>query len=227
MAVKKVLLQKMVGSALTDLYPKTDASVVVYNRNYNSTTTATTVEAELLALLTQFESYSTTVQMNAAIAQAKSEILGSDSLNDTLDTIKEIQDWIIANGAEATNMLSRLATLEGYVGNQNVTTTVESYITTNAAETGTKVPTAATVKAVTDALSTRTSTLEGYVGGQNVTTTVESYVVTSMDATGTKVPTAETIKNYFDATVSFVAAGETAPTATTAKDYVLYAVEIA
>ena len=59
---------------------------------------------------------------------------------------------------------NRATTLEGYVGGKNVSTTVEGYITTNIATTGNKVPTAATVKAVTDALGNRTSALETNVG---------------------------------------------------------------
>ena len=120
MAIKKILLQKMVSGALTDLYPKTDASIVAYTRvegtGVDQTNTLTTVEAELAALLAKFANYSTTTEMETAIATAKSQILGSSELDATLDTIKELQDWIKANGADATNLLSRLVTLEGYVG---------------------------------------------------------------------------------------------------------------
>lgn len=120
MAIKKILLQKMVSGALTDLYPKTDASIVAYTRvegvGQDQTSTLTTVEAELAALLAKFANYSTTTEMETAIATAKSELLGTGELDNTLDTIAELQDWIKTHGTEATSLITRLSTVEGYVG---------------------------------------------------------------------------------------------------------------
>jgi len=80
--------------------------------------------------------------------------------------------------ADASAVNTRFATVEGYVGGQNVTTTVESYIVSDITTTGTKVPTAAAVKSG-----------------------IEGYIVTNISTTGTKVPTAATVKSYIDAHV--------------------------
>ena len=130
MSVKKVLLQKKLESTVYDLYPKTEASIVVYERTYTDNdgdhTVATTVSAELARLasqgsddLTAAKDYTDT---QVAALQSAIEGLGdNETLVSAFDTLKEIGDWLAnAESTNAATIIADVTDLKTKVGNAAV-----------------------------------------------------------------------------------------------------------
>ena len=139
-------------------------------------------------IVTNIDTTGTKVPTAAAV---KSAI--SNAITTTLSSASS------GKAADASAVNTRFTTLEGYVGGQNVSTTVEGYIVSDITTSGTKVPTAAAVKSG-----------------------IESYIVTNIDTTGTKVPTCATVKSSIEGYIvtNISTAGTKVPTAATVKTFV-------
>ena len=115
MSVKKVLLQKSVSGTIYDIYPKTDASVVTYDKQG----TATTVAAELASLATGLGSVVTQQDIDDAVEALENKIYGlqdGQSLATAFDTLKEISDYLNDHGSVVSGFTSDINALKTALG---------------------------------------------------------------------------------------------------------------
>lgn len=85
MAIRNVLLKKKIGSTLYDIYVKTDAALVDYIRGSGQSAVETNVAAELAKIASD---------ASTAVNDLRTEIMGTGSINEYFDTVKEIADWL-------------------------------------------------------------------------------------------------------------------------------------
>ena len=86
MSVKKTLLRKVINNTLQDIYPKTDASIVVYTKTSgsgaNATTTTTNVAEELASLasaIAALQSDVTAINTPSKIYLEVNDVIQTDS----------------------------------------------------------------------------------------------------------------------------------------------------
>lgn len=112
MAVKKVLLKKKIGNDIYDIYAKTSADIVEYTPDGGSTTT---VAAQLAAITASIGDGSVAEQIQAL----EDKIMGlsdGETLDQALDTIKELQDWIKNDTTGGAKLISDVSALKTAVG---------------------------------------------------------------------------------------------------------------
>ena len=85
MAIRNVLLKKKIGSTLYDIYVKTDAALVDYTRGSGENAVNTNVAAELAKIASD---------ATTAVNSLRTEIMGTGTINEYFDTVKEIADWL-------------------------------------------------------------------------------------------------------------------------------------
>ena len=85
MAIRNVLLKKKIGSTLYDIYVKTDAALVDYTRGSGENAVNTNVAAELAKIASD---------ATTAVNGLRTEIMGTGTINEYFDTVKEIADWL-------------------------------------------------------------------------------------------------------------------------------------
>ena len=116
MAIRKILLQKKIGSQLFDIYTKTDASIVEYTRPAVGTQgqegyvapVQTTVAAELAQIASDAVS---------AVNALRTEIMGTGQISEYFDTVKEIADWLSnTHNTTAATIVSDIADLKANLG---------------------------------------------------------------------------------------------------------------
>lgn len=108
MAIRKVLLQKKIGSSLYEIYCKTDASIVEYTRGTGEAAVQTTVAAELAKIASDAAD---------AVDALRTEIMGSGQISEYFDTVKEIADWLAsAENTTAATILSDIDDLKTDLG---------------------------------------------------------------------------------------------------------------
>ena len=115
--VKKVLLQKSISNTLFDIFPKTDASIVQYDKDG----TTTTVAAELASLAAEIvaNGSSVTDALEAEIQALEDKIYGladGETLNSAFDTLKEISDFIVAHPNSVAELQSQITTNANAIG---------------------------------------------------------------------------------------------------------------
>jgi len=86
--IKKVLLQKKVENTLYQILPKTDATIVNYDKTVSGSTTSTTVAAELAALAQAI------TDGDEAVKDLIYGLQDNETLQQSYDTIKEIGDFL-------------------------------------------------------------------------------------------------------------------------------------
>ena len=91
---KKILLQKQIESKLYNIFPKTEATIVEYNKGSGATATVTTVAAELAQLATDIAALPTVSDLNALRSEIIGELGDNESLAEAFDTIKEISEFL-------------------------------------------------------------------------------------------------------------------------------------
>lgn len=126
MAIKKVLLSKKINNVVYEIFPKTDASVVVYGE---STVAAALAEfAQGLAnVYTKEETYTKDETDGAIEASAEAlynRIMGiteedGATVKEAYDTLKEVAAWIDTHGDVATAFSTDIAALKTAVGDEN------------------------------------------------------------------------------------------------------------
>lgn len=115
MSVKKILLQKQIEGVIYDIYTKTDASIVVYDKSG----TATTVAAELAALASAIDELPTDDNVDAKIKELRDEIYGlaeGESLNEAFDTLKEISAYLAEHPSVVEGFTSDISALKTALG---------------------------------------------------------------------------------------------------------------
>jgi hypothetical protein len=107
--IKKTLLKKKVNGKVVGLYPQTSADIVSYGES-------STVAAEIAAIISKLGDTDVSAQINAAVEQAKKDILGLDEtntkINEAYDTLREIAEWIENDESGAAAIAADVATLK-------------------------------------------------------------------------------------------------------------------
>ena len=127
MAIKRTLLQKQIENTLFDIYPKTDAAIVVFNKQVQqevegqtqTVTVATDVATELAALATALANANSA--NTDAIQELEDKIYGlgdGETLDTYFDTLKEISAWLANNdrNSSAQEILDNITALQSDLG---------------------------------------------------------------------------------------------------------------
>jgi len=127
MAIKRTLLQKQIENTLYDIYPKTEAGIVVYTKTVEQEVEGVTqnvqvitdVAAELAALTTALANANS--DQTAAIQALEDKIYGladGEEIDTYFDTLKEISDWLSNNdrNSSAQEILNNITALQEDLG---------------------------------------------------------------------------------------------------------------
>lgn len=123
MAIKKVLLQKKIGDAIYDVYPKTSSDVVVFT---TAEGTETTVAAQLQEVIEGLAGVITADNVDQKIKDAcdatYNKVMGiageTTTVNEAYDTLVEVATYIEEHGDVVTGIMDRITALEGVVGDE-------------------------------------------------------------------------------------------------------------
>ena len=120
MAIKKVLLSKKINNVIYDVFPKTDAGIVVYGE--------TTVAATLAQFAEDLANVYTQTDADAAIKASCDELYNKimgitgeegETIAEAYDTLKEVAKWIDEHGDVAAAFTTDIAALKTAVGDEN------------------------------------------------------------------------------------------------------------
>ena len=117
MAIKKVLLQKKIGDAIYDVYPKTSSDVVVFT---TAEGTETTVAAQLQEVIEGLAGVITADNVDQKIKDAcdatYNKVMGiageTTTVNEAYDTLVEVATYIEEHGDVVTGIMDRITALE-------------------------------------------------------------------------------------------------------------------
>ena len=114
MAIKKAILNKVVSGVAYEVYPKTSADIVTYNKGTGNEAVDTTVAAELAALATAISNGdAASLQAVADLRQLVFDFQDGETISTTYDTIREIAAFLDQHD-ESIGQLAALITDVGH-----------------------------------------------------------------------------------------------------------------
>ena len=119
---KKILLQKQIESKLYNIFPKTEATIVEYNKGTGQSATVTTVAAELAQLASDIAALPTDADLEALETKIIGVLGDNESLAEAFDTIKEISEFLDAHD-DSIGALADLLTDVGTASSGNTSAT--------------------------------------------------------------------------------------------------------
>lgn len=120
MAIKKVLLTKKLAGTIYDIFPKTDAGVVVYE--------GTTVAATLAQFAADLKAVYTKTDADAAIKKASNDLYNKimgitdedgAAVTEAYDTLKEVAKYLTEHGEVVEGFTTDIAALKKAVGDDS------------------------------------------------------------------------------------------------------------